>query len=145
MGHDGLEPCMLTLMIGSLISHNSKYTAKGTAHLSPYHWHHDLVLCWYQIGFGGYVMPRRRLSLPVSRATPFHIIYISKHQRQSEDTLGRVLPTALRPLPSSHQRTQNNDGRFFDPLLVTRYLFGISLCYRSGLFAAAVPGEGGTT
>ena len=92
-----------------------------------------------------------RLVLPVSRATPFHIIHLSNTKGQAKDSLGRVLPTALRrPTPFILHHTSVNNGfcfplwsRFFHPLLATRYLFGISLCYRLGLVAAAVPGEGG--
>jgi len=71
------------------------------------------------------VMPRRCLSLPVSRATSFHIIY----QHQAERIkLGRVLPNGDGPPPfitSVNKRPSLSAlGRFFDSLLATLYLFG---------------------
>ena len=109
---------------------------QASAHPSPYH--HDLCCALViKISFGGYATTSSVLSclvLPVSRATPFHIIYqTSKAKRK--DSLGRVLPTALRPLPSSfiiHQWTIQRPSlsalvHLFDPLLARRYLFGNQL------------------
>jgi hypothetical protein len=72
-----------------------------------------------------------------SRSISYHIISYLKHQNikaqaKSRRRLasGRVLPTALRPPPSSLWTINTNRlrfplfGHFFDPLLTTRYLFG---------------------
>jgi len=85
------------------------------------------------------IMPRRRLSclscLSVEQFRSISPINIKAKRRHPRTHFA----DGVASLPSSHQWTVNNGlrfppwARFIDPLLATRYLFGIRLCYQPGL------------